>query len=200
MSKSLSYVGNYSDSGSRNAFYTIKRSRYGFKTFPTKELAEFAHSVQNSLSTKDLAPRVYSPVGKIRVPNYFVKNINGNMESVEQMVLSDWGYMTEIAKTYYCPSGYECDDHCGYTDECENYTKIKDLLFEIDKMGIEYTDCHNGNLGYVTRNKKRVLVVIDVGRESIGDYDDSLYPYADIYDMYDEEYDHCSCSACRGES
>ena len=202
MGTAVSYYGRFSDSGSRNSFYTVKSTRYGFKSFPTKELANFSHAVQSRLSDNDLSPKVYSPVGRIRIPSWVTQSDGkGSLKSIETMELSDWGYLTEIAKPYYCSNDDECGDHCFYEGTCRNYNKVRSLIDKIEEHGLEYTDAHNGNLGWVTRKKKRVLVVIDIGRESIGDYDDSLYPYADIYDEYDGNgYEHCSCSACRGES
>lgn len=204
MSTAVSYYGRFSDSGSRNSFYTIKSSKYGFKSFPSKNLANFSHAVQSRLSDNDLAPRVYSDVGKIRIEQQmWVGFQNGEHIFRTENVLSDWGYLTEIAQPYYCPNDdeYECADHCYYEGGCKNYNKIHDLVERIEECGIQYTDCHNGNLGWVIRKKKRVLVVIDIGRESIGDYDNSLYPYADVCDEYDGNgYEHCSCTACRGES
>lgn len=200
MSMAVSYYGQFSDSGSRNSFYTIKSSKYGFKSFPTKDLANFSHAVQSRLSTDDLAPRVYSAVGRIRVEQeMWVGMRNGENIFRKENVLSDWGYLTEIAKPYHCPdwdTDYGCDDHCYYEGACKNYNKVRTLIDKIEKCGIEYTDAHNGNLGWVTRKKKRVLVVIDIGRESIGEFDTSLYPDVDYYDGYE----NCSCTACRGES
>lgn len=197
MSMAVSYYGQFSDSGSRNSFYTIKSSKYGFKSFPTKDLANFSHAVQSRLSLDYLAPRVYSAVGRIRVEQeMWVGMRNGENIFRKENVLSDWGYLTEIAKPYYCANYYNdftCEDHCYYQGSCRNYDKVCNLIESIQEHGIEYTDAHNGNLGWVTRKKKRVLVVIDIGRESIGEFDTSLYPDVDYYD-------HCSCSACRGES
>lgn len=199
MSTAVSYYGQYSDSGSRNSFYTVKSSKYGFKSFPSKNLANFSHAVQSRLSADDLAPRVYSAVGRIRIEQeVWVGSQNGENIFRKENVLSDWGYLTEIARPYYCPDDDMCGDHCFYEGGCKNYNKVRSLIDKIEEYGIEYTDAHNGNLGWVTRKKKRVLVVIDVGRESIGTYDDSLYPYADMYDGYEDDYNNCSCTGCRG--
>lgn len=200
----VSYYGKFSDSGSRNSFYTIKSSKYGFKSFPTKNLANFSHAVQSRLSDNDLSPKVYSTVGRIRIPTYVTKSDGkGSLKAIETTELSDWGYLTEIAKPYYCANYYNdftCEDHCYYQGSCRNYDKVCNLIESIQEHGIEYTDAHNGNLGWVTRKKKRVLVVIDIGRESIGEFDTSLYPDVDYYDGYDDgnNYENCSCTACRG--
>lgn len=205
MGTAVSYYGQYSDSGSRNSFYQVKNSRYGFKSFPSKNLANFSHAVQSRLAIDDLAPRVYSPVGRIRIEQeMWVGRQNGENIFRKENVLSDWGYLTEIAKPYYCANGhdYDCGDHCFYEGNCKNYDKVRSLIDKVEECGIEYTDAHNGNLGWVTRKKKRVLVVIDVGRESVGEFDYLQYPDVDMYDeeYQDDDYEHCSCSACRGES
>lgn len=195
MKQKYAYVGRFSESGSKNSFYRMKNSKYGFKSFPTKELAEFAHAVQSELSTADLAPKVYSPVAKIRIPSYFVKQTSrGYMKTIKEMVLSDWGYLTEVAKPYFCNDPDCGSSGCAWEQCCENYHKIRKLVKDIEQMGIGYNDYHSGNLGYVIRNKKRVLVVIDLGRESIYDAD-SRYPDVEIYDDYDGT-GGCSCSAC----
>lgn len=204
MGTAVSYYGQFSDSGSRNSFYEVKNSKYGFKSFPTKNLASFSHAVQSRLSVDDLAPRVYSPVGRIRIEQQmWVGTQNGENIFKTENVLSDWGYLTEIAKPYHCPcvdDEYGCNEHCFYEGNCKNYNKIRTLMDKVEECGIDYTDAHNGNLGWVTRKKKRVLVVIDIGRESIGEFDTSLYPDVDYYDGYDDAYENCSCTACRGES
>lgn len=189
---STMYIGKYSDSGSKNAFYKMSRGKYGFKSFPNKSLAEFAHTIQSDLAFQNYAPRVYSPVCKIRVPEYFATGDGkGGIKSVEQLVLSDWGYLTEIAKPFYC---YKCEEYCYDNPNCRKYKTVTNLTNDLyDIFGIEYIDAHNGNLGYVTRNKRKVLVVIDVGRESIGDIGSYDEP------EWDSEYNDsapCSCSEC----
>jgi hypothetical protein len=184
MKTEFAYVGRFSDSGSRNSFYKMKKSRYGFKSFPNKELADFAHSVQNALSAENLAPKVYSPVSKIRIPNYITVSRNGKLSTRTEMVLSEWGYLTEIAKLYACDEDCygDCCGDCAWNNCCKNHQSILDLLADISDMGLHYTDCHEGNLGWVTRRGKKVLVVIDVGRESIGEIDTG---------RYNEVSDHC---------
>lgn len=177
-----SYVGKYSDSGSQNTFYRVKDKRYGFKGFQSEELANFAHAVQSRLSQKDLTPRVYSPVCRIRVPNYFMGK---NGKTITRYVLSDWGYLTEIAQKYRCRSPY-CE-YCYDSLDCPNYERVCELMSLIENEGIEYIDAHEDNLGYVTRkDRQKVLVVIDVGRESIGSISED---YPDPY-IENNEYDY----------
>jgi hypothetical protein len=148
-------VGEYDNCGSRSTFYVIDNER-GFKDFESKEDAEYAHYVQNKLAAYNLAPRVLSDIGKIR-----------HRDSLE---LSEWGYITEIAEVIGC-GGNDCE--CG---ECEDISdglrsRIDRLCKKIYDLGLEFMDAHIGNVGYVRRNGKRVLVCIDCGRESVYDPD-----------------------------
>jgi hypothetical protein len=190
-----SYVGKYADSGSQNSFYKVKGKDYGFKGFPNKSLATFAHAVQSHLAPLS-APKVYSPVCRIRVPNYFV---GPGYTTITQMVLSDWGYLTEIAKPYVCKSE-ECDGDCTWCDWCPNYYGIQDLLNEMKDAGIEYIDAHPNNLGYVKRGKYKTLVAIDFGREGVSPIDEKDWPEV-CWDG--AEGMSCGCVACcpeHGES
>jgi len=190
-----SYIGKFSGSGSKNSFYKLKGKRYGFKGFPNKSLAEFSRTVQSDLSTMVFAPKVYSPVCKIRVPNYFAKSDGkGGMKTITQMVLSDWGYLTEIAKPYTCETGNCCGD-CACDNICVHNETINDLLEAVSyHFNIEYNDCHTDNLGYVKRGSENVLVLIDLGRESVGDISETNYSEP-CWDG-DEESD-CYCTNCR---
>lgn len=189
----FSYVGKYSDGGSKNSFYKVKGKRYGFKSFPNKSLAEFAHKVQSTLSMDNLAPRVYSQVCKIRVPCYFAKSDGKNgIKTVTEMVLSNWGYLTEIAQPYTCSCEY-CDGDCANDNCCENYSDIQYLLDSIEGCDLNYTDPHESNLGYVKRGKYRVLVVLDLGAESVSATSDY---YPEVCWDGDEDSD-CCCEKCR---
>lgn len=189
------YVGKYADGGSKNSFYKMKGRKYGFKSFPNKSLAEFAHSIQSDLSTHTFTPRVYSPVCRIRIPNYFaVMGANGFYRAEEKLVLSDWGYLTEIASPVKCRG---CEGYCYENDLCERFEVINRMIVDIEEMfGITYTDAHNANLGYVKRGKNKVLVIVDIGRESLGDIGDYEEPCWDDGTGGDE-YEYCSCERCR---
>jgi hypothetical protein len=184
-----SYVGKYADGGSQNSFYKVKGKPYGFKSFPNKSLATFAHAVQSHLAPLT-APMVHSPVCRIRVPHYFV---GPNYTTKTQMVLSDWGYLTEIATPYVCNDA-DCDG-CSECDWCPNYYTIQDLLGDMSDCGIEYIDAHEHNFGYVKRNGIKVLVPIDFGREGIGEVDDS-FPEVCWDGAEDVE---CYCESCRSK-
>ena len=186
---STCYVGKFSDSGSQNSFYTISHRKCGFKSFPNKSLATFSHAVQTDLARLDLAPRVYSQVGRINIPNYYVDK---KFKTQKQLVLSNWGYLTEIAKPFSC-NNLNCDEGCLFCySGCKKAERIEELLDKIESLGLNYHDAHNGNLGYVTRGKKRVLVIIDVGAESIID-EEGIYP--DVCWDGAEDID-CQCEKC----
>ena len=150
-------VGTFSGNGSMSDFYKIDKLR-GFKTFQSKHDAEYARDIQMELSDIDCAPYVFSEIGRIRVVGY--------------QGLSAWGYITEIAKTL--------ETHNGYGDVPRRYEdKLNELHKKIsDNTSYFFADDHVGNIGFVVRDKKRVLVCIDTGPESIGiDDGDEYSPY-----------------------
>lgn len=182
---STTYIGKYDDAGSRNTFYRLNNRRYGFKSFETKALAEFAFRVQSYLSTIDLAPKVYGEVGRINVVDSF-----GDKE------LSDWGYLTEIAKTL--PECYDddCDGEC-HDCGCENSCMISDIVAAMEENGLSYVDAHRGNFGYIRRNRQWIMVVIDVGYESFDYFDSSIYGPDPNDDENNVNSSGCDCSICK---
>lgn len=165
-------VGRYDNCGSRSAFYIIDDER-GFKEFYDKDDAEYAYETQDVLSIHNLAPKVLSQVGKIRYSN-------GE--------LSSWGYITEIAETIGC-GGNECS--CGECDDDLSYEyadRIRKLVDKIADIGFEFMDAHIGNVGYIRRKGKKVLVCIDCGEESV-------YNELSQDDEYDDDY--CGCEMCK---
>ena len=174
----MSYVGLYEDCGSRNTFYRLKNRRgAGFKSFESYEEAEFAHRVQSKLAQDNLAPRVYSDVGRIMVPDGYEDG---------EMVLSSWGYVTEIAKPMRVCYDDNCDGDCHNSD-CDNGSTIQTVVYCLNEAGLEYVDGHRGNFGFVRRDRQWIPVVIDVGSESFGDIDERLYG----------EVVECNCEPCR---
>jgi len=163
-------VGKYNSCGSRAGFYVIDDNR-GFKEFESKNEAEYAHSVQSALSMHNLAPFVLSNVGKIRYSH--------------DMELSGWGYITEIAEMICCGGNDGCDN-CIHEDE-KIHNKKKRLCEKIYAAGFEFIDAHVGNIGYVSRKGRKVLVCIDCGQESVYD--------AEMDANYDDDY--CGCEQCK---
>lgn len=179
------YIGKFEASGSKNSFYKLKGKKKGFKSFPTKNLAIFSHTIQSELSKNNLTPRVYSEVCKIRIPRYYGDR-NQKGKYIETLELSNWGYLTEIAEEYHCED-LCCDGNCWEDYECSHYVEVNRLLDDVYDCGIEYVDAHDGNLGYVKRGKNKIIVLIDLGRESIGDVSDN-YPQIS-YDEFNKKVD-----------
>jgi hypothetical protein len=165
-------IEKFVDEGSRSRFYSLSGRRRGFKTFINKSDAEYAYEVQVTLSKYDLAPRVHSEVGRVRMSN-------GE--------LSRWGYVTERAKLI-TPRGHEGGCHCGRCEDMDEYysEEIFALKMELEDLGFYFGDCHIGNVGHIRRNGQDVLVCIDTGRESIeSEFTD------------DEDMEDCNCTVCR---
>lgn len=142
----------HSGAGCASYFYKMKNSRRGFKAFDNHDAAFIAHYNQSKLAEYDLAPRVYSEVGRVRI---------GNSKR-----LSKWGYITEIATLTCCP-GNSCDC-CDREDvECELDEEICNLCDEMESIGFYFPDNHSGNVGWVKRNGRNILVCIDTGDESV---------------------------------
>ena len=158
-------IKKFSGNGSRSEFYKLHQRGKGFKTFRSYEDAEYARDIQRELSEWDLAPRVYSEVGRIRIGER----------------LSAWGYITEVAKVITV-HGMSCN--CYRCDNLgnEHEEEIGELQNSIERAGYYFGDAHVGNVGYITRNGKKIMVCIDTGEESVqpdNDYDD-----------------YCSCADC----
>lgn len=142
-------------SGCASAFYKLKNMHgKGFKTFASYLDAQIAHRNQTRLAEHNLAPYVYSEVGRVRV---------GNTKE-----LSQWGYVTEVAETLGC-GGNTCK--CG---ECDRYelehlyeSDISELCMEMEDCGFYFGDNHTGNVGFVYRDGYRIMVCIDTGDESV---------------------------------
>jgi hypothetical protein len=148
-----------SGSGCASDFYKLKGLKNkGFKTFENYESAYIAHYNQTKLAEHNLAPYVYSEVGRVRVGI-------GNK-------LSRWGYVTEIAETLGCGGNTCTCGECDHEDlECEFGDAIEELTSEMEDLGFWFGDNHIGNVGYVYRNGWPVLVCIDTGDESVSSDD-----------------------------
>lgn len=146
----------HSGTGCASYFYKMNNSNRGFKAFDDQESAMIAHYNQTKLSEHDLAPKVYSEVGRVRVG--------------KSKKLSKWGYITEIAELVCC-SGNSCSCCDRWKIECDLSDEICTLLSDIENVGFYFGDSHPGNVGYVRRGSKDVLVCIDTGDESVGSDD-----------------------------
>ena len=148
-------VKKFAGEGSRSSFYKLNQRGKGFKTFMDRESAEYARDVQLALSMSDLAPRVYSEVGRIRIGNR----------------LSAWGYITEVAKTV-TPHDISCECNKCVDIEDKYAVEINELQNDIEEAGYYFSDAHTGNIGYVKRDGYNILVCIDTGEESVQPNDD----------------------------
>jgi len=180
----MSYVGLYDDEGSKNAFYIVKdkkinRKRVGFKEFTNEAEAKFAHRVQKHLAQFDLAPMVYGDVG-------FIRRNDGQF--------TYYGYLTEVARPMPNCNDRDCGD-C-FNSCCKNGPPIDNVVYGLHQQGLEYIDAHNNNFGYVRREGSWVPVVIDVGVESFGEWDESIYGEFQ-YENEDDDYDGCNCVQCQ---
>jgi hypothetical protein len=128
----------------------------GFKDFESKGEAIYAMKNQSMLAACDLAPRVYSDVRKI---DY--------LDDCGVKRRSNWGFVTEIAKTID-----DEDYEARYDDDGNFHDSVSNLIFEMkNKCDINFGDSHSRNVGWVKRGKEEVLVCIDTGRESFsGEY------------------------------
>lgn len=163
----LKNLPKYYRAGAFTSVY--KSNKKMFKEFPSKSEAIFACDIQQQLSVNHLAPEVRSNVKRIRIRNY-------NPGEPEYR-LSNWGYYTEIAKIV---TNHElCDCVFCVRLEFSLAEKLDQLCCDImGCVGLDFCDCHLGNLGYITRQDQKKLVCIDTGMQSFGveSYED--YDYA----------------------
>ena len=145
---STEYQIDYSDwfdEGGYCQVYPLKNSDLVFKEFRNKKKASEAYSFQKKLAKFDLSPKVFGKVCKLN----FAKE-----DGVIFYDTSDWGYITECAKTCKANSAIKMSDIQALVDEIQ------------EKTGLKFWDCHWYNVGLVKRNKKKKVVCIDTGKES----------------------------------
>lgn len=145
-----SYLIDYSDwfdEGGSCQFYPIKNEKnLGFKEFGSKQKAVYAYKIQRKLSRYDLAPKLFTTITKLG----FAKDCNGWTPEV-----SDWGFVTEIAK----PVKFSTKN-----DKLRLIQRLVEDIFE--KTKLKFWDCHFDNIGLVKRKNRNKLVCIDTGKES----------------------------------
>jgi hypothetical protein len=184
---STTYVGEYVDSGSRNGFYYAKgssRRKYGFKEFQSKGWAEWSYNVQKELSKVNIAPYVFGEVGRI---------------SLGHGSLTEWGYLTEVAKEVKPCRSSDCGcDRWDAVENCPIYKRVLELTGIMEDMGLEFNDGHLANFGVVRRKNKRIIVLIDTGVEGFADWDETIWGYVDGRGERASDGCGCSCSYCMG--
>lgn len=144
----MNYTIDYSDwfdEGGYCQFYPILEDKtLGFKEFYSKHHANKAYAFQKKLSKFDLAPKLYTTVCKLPMQD--------NQDTDFEM-MSDWGYVTEIASTI--------------KSKKRSLKQIQKLVDEIyEKANLKFWDCHYYNMGLVKRKGRQKLVCIDTGKES----------------------------------
>jgi hypothetical protein len=134
------------DEGGYCQVYPIKNHKgLIFKEFRNRKKASESYKNQKLLSKFDLSPKIYSKICKLN----FAKE-----DDFMFYEPSDWGYVTEYARTY--------EPNTKITME-----QIQDLVDEIlEKTGLKFWDCHWYNVGLVNRQSAKKLVCIDTGKES----------------------------------
>jgi hypothetical protein len=145
----IPYKIDYSDwfdEGGYCQVYPIKDKKdWIFKEFRNKKKAKESYKYNKLLAKFDLAPRIYSEVCKLEF---------APEQDIYQPEPSDWGYITEFAKTYNPNTKISMQD-------------IQLLVEEIyKKTGLQFWDCHWYNVGLVKRGRVKKLVCIDTGKES----------------------------------
>jgi hypothetical protein len=145
------------DSGGYCDFFPIKNNPdIGFKSFKKKNKAEKSLANQKLLSSFDLAPVPLSDVCKIKY--YYDPEILKYHQP--KNLYSNWGYITEKASIVdykVCKRPY--------------LSSIQNLVDDIwNKTNLKFWDCHEYNVGYIKRGRKKRLVCIDTGDESFNSY------------------------------
>jgi hypothetical protein len=144
------YLIDYSDwfdEGGYCQVYPIKDKKdFVFKEFRDKKKAQESYKYHKKLAKFDLAPKIYSKICRLEFAQ--------EDDSLYLLEPSDWGYVTEMAKTHEANTKITMDD-------------IQFLVEEIySKTGLKFWDCHWYNVGLVKRGKNKRVVCIDTGKES----------------------------------
>lgn len=146
------------DEGGYCQVYPIKNYKeLVFKEFRNKKKASEALTIQKKLSKFDLAPKAISKVCQLS----FAKE-----DGIIFDDMSDWGYVSECAKTCKANSTI-------------SMRQIQQLVDDIlDKTGLKFWDCHWYNIGLVKRSGKTKVVCLDTGKESF-DIDSNAWGFAE---------------------
>jgi len=142
-----------SDSGGYCDFLRIKdNTEIGFKSFKTKHKAQIALNNQKLLAKFDLAPEPITDLCKIRY--YYDTVLLKNW--TPSVIFTNWGFITEKANIIDYDSIKSLYLH-----------KIQKLVNDIwQKTKLKFWDCHEHNVGYIKRGRKKIFVCIDTGKES----------------------------------
>lgn len=152
LNKNYLIDSSWHNSGGYCDFLPIKNnSDLGFKSFKNKQKAIQALSNQQILAQFDLAPEPITDLCKLQ---YCFKE-----ELIEfldpKTLITNWGFVTERARLI------------DIDKEPVPYRKIQELVDRIWLCArIKFWDCHEHNVGYINRGRKKLFVCIDTGKES----------------------------------
>ena len=156
---------SYSDSGGYCDFLPIKGyPDLGFKSFKRKDKAEQALKYQKKLARFDLAPIPLTDLCKI--PYYFDSKILAVWTPSE--TTTGWGFVTEKASMLESETiNIDCIKLGRHLYTAPYLLKIQKLVEDIkEKTGLKFWDCHEHNVGYIKRGRRKLFVCIDTGKES----------------------------------
>lgn len=144
------YLIDYSDwfdEGGYCQVYPIKdHKNLVFKEFSSKRKAQESYKYHQKLAKHDLAPQIYSKICKLEFAP--------EDDLLYKPDPSDWGYVTELARTFNPATKITAKD-------------IQLLVDEIyKKTGLKFWDCHWYNVGLIKRGRTKKVVCIDTGKES----------------------------------
>lgn len=145
------------NSGGYCDFLLIKNhTDLGFKSFKRKDKADIAWKNQVLLSKFDLAPMPITSVCKLKYSHDDPLSVFLSPDSL----VSSWGFVTEKADLIQCQD-----------DSKIPFRKIQKLVNSIyQKTKLKFWDCHENNIGYIKRGRKKKMVCIDTGKESFNSY------------------------------
>lgn len=156
-------LSNECNSGAFCDFLFIKNyPSLGFKSFKRKDKAMICLKNQKKLSRFNLAPKVLS--GLCKIPYYFDQKVLKFW--TPNNTHTGWGYISERANVI--------EDSFIFINRTKELNKIQNLVDNIwYKTKLKFWDCHCSNIGYIKRNRKKLLVCIDTGQESFHHYQNS---------------------------
>jgi hypothetical protein len=153
---------SHADSGGYCDFLPIKNyPDLGFKSFKRKDKAQQALDYQKKLAKFDLAPIPITDLCKI--PYYFDPKILAVW--TPNQTTTGWGFVTERATLI----DYENQETINITgrNTSPHLYKIQRLVDNIwQKTKLKFWDCHEHNVGYIKRGRRKHFVCIDTGKES----------------------------------
>ena len=125
---------------------TVFRTEKGIlKCYESKSEAKMACTIQRNLAHYDLAPYVLEGARRRKIDGVYL-----------------WGYYSEEAEPLPICDCEDLDCYC-YMETQE----ARDFVCEMVEYwcGLEFTDAHQGNFGFINRLGSKTLAVIDCGHK-----------------------------------